>query len=535
MESMTEASVGASDRASGWTVRRRLYAGYATVLLLFTVAVGLAVIKIDTLQTARRQENQHVVPYLTGLQQAALTAKAAANDERGFLLTGEKSFASEVQGRMVKMDGQLDAARAAAETDDQRTRVDGISTAAQAWLAAIELEFTQFATDRSGAVEAALGANRDLRKAYEKQTDDAVAAATASLTASVQAGDRLAARVRIQLLIALGVGLLLGLVAAGLTVRGIQRALARLRAVLEAVARGDLTQRAPKGPPDELGAMATAVNRSVDSIRLAVTAMADSATTLASASEQLSMTSTEIATSADETAGQATMVSSAAEQVSSSIATVAAGAEEVGASIREIAQNTADAVRVARGAVEVAQATNVTMNKLGESSAEISSVVKVITSISEQTNLLALNATIEAARAGEAGKGFAVVASEVKDLAQGTAKATEDIGNRIEAIQNEISGAVSALEQITSVIGQINDYQVTISSAVEEQTATTSEMSRSVSEAATGSSDIAKNITGVAASAQTTTKGVSSVQVSASDLARMSNDLRHLVGQFNYN
>jgi methyl-accepting chemotaxis protein len=183
----------------------------------------------------------------------------------------------------------------------------------------------------------------------------------------------------------------------------------------------------------------------------------------------------------------------------------------------------------------VAQTTNTAMNRLGESSAEISSVVKTITSISEQTNLLALNATIEAARAGEAGKGFAVVASEVKDLAQGTAKATEDIGHRIETIQSEISGAVDALERITAVIGQINDYQITISSAVEEQTATTGEMSRSVSEAATGSSDIARNITGVATSARTTTEGISNAQSAATDLARMSNDLRQLVGQFRYN
>ena len=146
--------------------------------------------------------------------------------------------------------------------------------------------------------------------------------------------------------------------------------------------------------------------------------------------------------------------------------------------------------------------TNATVAKLGESSAEIGNVIKVITSIAQQTNLLALNATIEAARAGEAGKGFAVVANEVKELAKQTAKATEDISRKIEAIQNDTKGAVEAIAQIGKIINQINDIQNTIASAVEEQTATTGEISRNVAEAAKGSNEIAQNITGVAQAAQ---------------------------------
>ncbi len=156
------------------------------------------------------------------------------------------------------------------------------------------------------------------------------------------------------------------------------------------------------------------------------------------------------------------------------------------ASIREIAQNANEAARVAAGAVTEAEATNQTIARLGESSKEIGDVVKVISAIAGQTNLLALNATIEAARAGEAGKGFAVVADEVKELARETARATEDIARRVEAIQADTGGAVAAIGRIGEVIGQINDYQLTIASAVEEQTATTNEMSRSVAEAAAG-------------------------------------------------
>src|SRR5579862_2192236 len=137
------------------------------------------------------------------------------------------------------------------------------------------------------------------------------------------------------------------------------------------------------------------------------------------------------------------------------------------ASIKEIARNATEAARIASGAVKVARETNDTVNKLGESSVEIGKVIKVITSIAQQTNLLALNATIEAARAGEAGKGFAVVANEVKELAKQTAAATEEISQKIEAIQQDTGGAVRAITEIGAIIDQINGIQNTTASAVE--------------------------------------------------------------------
>jgi methyl-accepting chemotaxis protein len=159
-------------------------------------------------------------------------------------------------------------------------------------------------------------------------------------------------------------------------------------------------------------------------------------------------------------------------------------------------------------------------------------VIKLITSIAEQTNLLALNATIEAARAGDAGKGFAVVASEVKDLAQETARATEDIGARVNAIQQDTGGAVEVISRISEVIAKINDYQTTIASAVEEQTATTAEMSRSIGEVASGSSRIAANIADVSTARASSAQGVNQTRQASAEVARTAEELRGLVAAF---
>jgi methyl-accepting chemotaxis protein len=235
---------------------------------------------------------------------------------------------------------------------------------------------------------------------------------------------------------------------------------------------------------------------------------------------------------AEETSAQTKVVSGATLQVNQNLQTVATGAEEMGASIKEIAKNATEAAKVASAAVRAAETANATVSKLGESSAEIGQVIKVITSIAQQTNLLALNATIEAARAGEAGKGFAVVANEVKELAKKTAKATEDISRKIEAIQIDAKAAVASIGTISEVINQINGISNTIATAVEEQNATTNEMARNVSEAAHGSGEITSNIAGVADAAESTSRGATDTQKAAQQLVQTSTELRHLVEQF---
>jgi len=315
-------------------------------------------------------------------------------------------------------------------------------------------------------------------------------------------------------------------------VRSITVPLAEVTEVAAGLARGEVTQRVRADSSDEIGAMGTALNGALEKVAGSMRTIAENANGLGTASEELTAVSQEMTGSAEQTATQANAVSAAADQVSKNVHTVATAVEEMTASIREIARNAHEAARVATEAVRVADSTNTTITKLGESSSQISNVVKVITSIAEQTNLLALNATIEAARAGEAGKGFAVVANEVKELAKATASATEDIGRKIAMIQGDTTGAVEAIGRIGAIIKQIYDIQNTIASAVEEQTATTNEIARNVAEAARGSSDIAQNITGVAHAAHGTSSGAAATQEAARELSGMADSLLRLVAQF---
>ncbi len=305
-------------------------------------------------------------------------------------------------------------------------------------------------------------------------------------------------------------------------------------AVLQKIAQGYLTAHVEGDYQGDHEGIKNDVNSMTDILSKSMSQIAQSAQVLAAASEELNAVSQQMSANAEEPATQSNVVSATAEEVTKNLQTVATATEEMTSSIKEIAKNANESAMVATSAVKTVDATNATVAKLGDSSAQIGQVIKVIMSIAQQTNLLALNATIEAARAGEAGKGFAVVANEVKELAKETAKATEDISQKIEAIQGDTQGAVEAIAEITGVINQINDIANTIASAVEEQTATTNEIARNVQEGAKGGAEVAENIGSVAQTAKSTTQGANDTRTAASELATMAAGLQNIVNRFTF-
>jgi methyl-accepting chemotaxis protein len=513
----------------------------AVVALVAVVTAGVAWARLGSLDDriqGLKTDNITRLDALVGLQNGMSDMYRAL-----FLYQGAQSAAQKTEYEKAAKDGQAAVDEAGAQyvaapdpSSTWQTATKGFGGAWAQYKALVNVLLFNDAPPAGVDIPASLADRYALWGSAEDTMNGAVDQLM-TLERSQAAEDSTAAHdeasgARTLILILVVAGVLLAGALAFLIGRSIARRLAGVREVLDKVADGDLTGYAAATGGDEVGMMAGAVNRATASIRQTVSALADSSKVLAESSRQLSASAEAIAGNAHETSTQTGLLAAASEDVSRSVQTVAAGTEEMGSAIREISQSANDAAGVASQAVTEAAATNATVAKLGESSAEIGNVVRVITSIAEQTNLLALNATIESARAGEAGKGFAVVANEVKELAQETAKATGDISSRVEAIQADTEGAVAAIGRISAIIAQINDYQMTIASAVEEQTATTNEMSRSISEASSGSVSISDNIASVADAARTTTATVAETQHSAQELARMSAELQSVVAQF---
>jgi methyl-accepting chemotaxis protein len=364
---------------------------------------------------------------------------------------------------------------------------------------------------------------------------DSLTALEAADGAKTEAAEVTAQNRQRDIILAVSIGVVIIAVLIGLLVaRVVVRPLLRVRGVLVALAEGDLTGDPKVTSRDEVGQMASALVSANESLRRTVGSIVASAGTLGDAAGQLSGSTGDIARRVSDSASQAAVVAGAADSASHSISTVTAGASEMHTAINEIARRSEQAASVANDAVDVVTGTSATVAELGRSSADIEQVLKAITSIAAQTNLLALNATIEAARAGDAGKGFAVVAGEVKELAQQTATATEDIAGRIAAIQSTSAEATTAIARIGEVIREINDHQGAIAAAVEEQTATTSEIGRSMAEAAGSSAQVAATIGTVAEAARATESDIVGSQSAISTVTRLSGDLQEIVRRFHY-
>ncbi|MBL6945915.1 MAG: HAMP domain-containing protein [Rhodospirillales bacterium] len=335
-----------------------------------------------------------------------------------------------------------------------------------------------------------------------------------------------------------------------------------MTAAMERLARGDLEIDIPaQGRADEIGQMAAAVRvfkenairvremeteqqeaerRAEADKRATVKKLADDfeaavgavVNQVSSAATELQISSQSMAATAEQTNHQSATVAAASDQASANVQTVASAAEELSSSISEINRQVVQSGGITAGAVVQAEQTNEKVQGLAEAVNKIGEVVSLITDIADQTNLLALNATIEAARAGDAGKGFAVVASEVKNLANQTAKATDEIGTQISEVQGATGAAVTAIRAIAKTISEVDEISATIASAVEQQGAATQEIARNVEQAALGTNEVSANISGVNQAAGETGAAASQIQSAAAELSVQAETLRAEVDKF---
>lgn len=343
--------------------------------------------------------------------------------------------------------------------------------------------------------------------------------------------------------------------------RNLVRRLLNVSGSMEKLAGGDLTTDVPRDGSDEIARMGDTVQVFKDNAleakrmqgeqeRLKEEAEAqkrdlmlkmagdfeevigNALNTVSSSSEQMHASAQAMSETATDASSMSNVVARGAEQAMASVNTVASATEELSSSINEISAQVNKSSEVANDAVGKAKATNEVVKGLAEAAERIGAVVELITAIAEQTNLLALNATIEAARAGDAGKGFAVVASEVKNLAGQTGKATQEISEQINGIQNATEDAVKAIAEITEVVAEVDEIATSIASAIEEQGTATQEIARNAEQAASGTQEVTSNIQGITDAVTRTGSSSSEISTASGDLSQQANLLKQEADKF---
>nr|BFE58031.1 CHASE3 domain-containing protein [Dactylosporangium thailandense] len=533
---MTSMSTTATARPPRATIGLKLGVIFVGIAVVFGAVCTVAYLSVDSL-VENTGKVRHTYEVLSRLDALNSSLKDAETGQRGFLITGEDSYLAPYTQALQDLAAEQQALRTlTADNARQQQRLDQLAPLVTAKLNELKQTIDLRRASGFDAAQKVVLTNAGKTVMDQIRTITTAMGGEESSLLSVRAAAASSAENRTKTSIVVGVlVLLIGMTVAGVMItRQTSRRVNRVRDTIAALAAGNLTATSNLSTNDEFGRMGQDLDTAMASVRATVQDLAGTAATLSSAAAELSKVSGDLNLGATEASGKATSAAQAADEVNTNVQSVAAGAEQMTASIQEIATTSSRAAEVANQSLEIARGTTEQLTTLGQASTQIGEVVRLITSIAEQTNLLALNATIEAARAGDAGKGFAVVASEVKDLAQETARATEDITKRIGAIQAGSDGASAAMQRIEDVIGQLTEFSHTIAAAVEEQSATTNEMTRSINDAARGAGEVQANFSGVAEVTTATSGSAKHSQRAADDLAGLAVRLNGMVAKFTY-
>ncbi|MBI3447266.1 MAG: bacteriohemerythrin [Magnetospirillum sp.] len=543
----------------------RLAAGFVAVLILTVAAGTVGINSAKTLATVTNQFHDHPFVVVRELSEARAAFRGIRINMRDVIMAFS---AQEVEESIAAIEADSkeflsSMAIAKAATLGDKALFDESVAAFKAYQETVtEMIAKSKAGDRDGAMALLYGRGAELSKLSAERNEAIVTAAAKQAETFMDSAHATSADVNLMLATLSGLSLIIGALIAFLTGRSISRPIDSMTGVMGELARNNLTVDVPHGGRgDEIGLMARSVAHFKDQLirvrqleadqeeqkkqaeldrAAAMRKLADTfeasvgkvIETVTSAATEIQAASGQMSGTATETSAQATTVASSAQQASANVQTVASATEELAASIKEIAHQVERSQAVSVRAGHEAGSTTEQVRALSDNVGKIGEIVKLINDIAAQTNLLALNATIEAARAGDAGKGFAVVAGEVKNLANQTGKATDEIAAQIKAVQEGTSAAVQAIASISQVIGEMGEISSAVAAAVEEQSAATTEIARNVEQAATGTEEVSSNIVSVEQAARETGHAAEQIKDSATDLSKQAEFLRREVGRF---